>query len=188
MLAQVGVALTPERFVDLSLRRGRSVFELVRGAVDAHEIETLRSARNALYAERLATGVPALEGVEQVLAALHGRVAMGVVTSSNPEHFELIHRRTGLLRYFDFVLTNRDYERSKPDPAPYLAALARSRLGPDRCIAIEDSERGLAAARAAGLRCLVAPRGLTRGGRFDGAYRVVGAAGEILGALAPLID
>ena len=187
VLARVGVELGPELFVDLSLRRGRSVFELVRGAVDAHEIETLRSARNALYAERLAAGVPALEGVEPVLAALHGRVAMGVVTSSNPEHFELIHRGTGLLRYFDFVLTNRDTERSKPDPAPYLAALERARLGPEACIAVEDSERGLAAARAAGLRCLVAPRSLTRGGRFDGAFAVVDGPRELAAALAALV-
>jgi HAD superfamily hydrolase (TIGR01509 family) len=188
VLARAGFALTAERYVDLSLRRGRSAFELVRDALDAQAIQELRSARNALYAERLAAGVPVLDGVEAVLAALHGRVSMGVVTSSNPEHFELIHRSTGLLRYFDFVLTNRDYERSKPDPAPYLAALARSGLGPDECIAIEDSERGLAAARAAGLRCVVAPRGLTRGGRFDGAYRLVGDPRELLAALEPLID
>ena len=185
VLARVGVVLTVERYTDLSLRRGRSAFELVRDFCDAPAIESLRAARNALYTERLAAGVPALEGVEPVLAALHGRVAMAVVTSSNPEHFELIHRGTGLLRYFDFVLANGDYTRHKPDPEPYLAALARAGLEPDECVAIEDSERGLAAARAAGLRCVVAPRGLTRGGSFDGAWRVVHHPREIAAALAP---
>ena len=57
------------------------------------------AVRNARYAERLALGITALDGIETVLASLHGRVQMGVVTSSNAEHFEIIHRTTGLLRY-----------------------------------------------------------------------------------------
>lgn len=188
VLAQAGFTFSAEQFTELSLRQGRSAFELVRQAVDEREIERLRSARNARYAERLAAGVAALDGIEEVLAALHGRVVMGVVTSSNPEHFEIAHRATGLRRYFDFVLTNRDYERSKPHPDPYLAALARCGLAPGQCIAVEDSERGLAAARAAGLRCIVVPRGLTRGGEFDGAYRVLEQAREIGPVVARLIE
>jgi HAD superfamily hydrolase (TIGR01509 family) len=187
VLARAGFELGVERYVDLSLRRGRSAFELVDGALDARAIEELRAARNALYAERLAAGVPALDGVEEVLARLHGRVSMAVVTSSRPDHFELIHRGTGLRRYFDFVLTSEDYGRHKPDPEPYLAALARAGLPPDACIAIEDSERGLAAARAACLRCVVAPRGLTRGGDFAGAWAIVDDPRGIAPALAPLL-
>ena len=38
---------------------------------------------------------------------------------------------------------------------------------------IEDSERGLLAAKAAGLACWVIPSGLTRSGRFDGADAVL---------------
>jgi HAD superfamily hydrolase (TIGR01509 family) len=188
VLEQAGFALGIAEYVDIGLRQGRSMFELVREAFGDREVERLRGVRNALYAERLAGGVAALDGVEPVLAALHGRVAMGVVTSSNPDHFELIHRGTGLLRYFDFVLTNRDYAHSKPHPAPYLAALERCGLAPEQCIAVEDSERGLAAARAAGLRCIVVPRGLTRGGDFNGAYRILDDAHDIGPLIASLIS
>jgi HAD superfamily hydrolase (TIGR01509 family) len=188
VLAEAGFAITAETFTELALRQGRSVFDLLRESFDDAAIERLRAERNARYAARLAAGVPALDGIEAVLAALHGRVTMGVVTSTNPEHFEIIHRGTGLARYFDFVLTNVDYERTKPDPAPYLAALRRSDLSAAQCIAIEDSERGLAAARAAGLRCIVVPRGLTRGGDFGAAYRVLDDVRDIVPVLAPLID
>jgi len=187
VLAEAGFALSREEFIELALRQGRSAFEAVRAALGHDAADRLRGERNARYAERLAAGIVALDGVEAVLAALHGRVVMGVVTSSNPEHFEIAHRGTGLLRYFDFVLTNRDYEHTKPHPAPYLAALARCGLAAEQCIAIEDSERGLAAARAAGLRCIVVPRGLTRGGAFAGAYRVVEHAAEIEPVLTALL-
>jgi len=110
-----------------------------------------------------------------------------VVTSSNHDHFELIHAGTGLMRFFDFAVTNRDYERSKPHPDPYLAALARAGCSADEAIAIEDSERGLAAARAAGLRCIVVPQGLTHGGSFAGAHRVLTSRADLVDVLAPLI-
>jgi beta-phosphoglucomutase-like phosphatase (HAD superfamily) len=46
-------------------------------------------------------------------------------------------------------------------------------------LAVEDSERGLAAARGAGLRCVIVPTDLTRDCAFAGAYRVVRTAAEI---------
>jgi len=188
VLARAGYELTTEQYIDIGLHQGRSVFDLIRDRYDPEAIEDLRSVRNDLYAERLSAGIPALDGIQAVLAGLHRRVRMGVVTSCNPDHFKLIHRSTGLLQYFDFVLTSHDYEHTKPHPAPYLAALARSGFAPDECIAIEDSPRGLLAAHAAGLRCVVIPRGLTIGGDFTGAYRVASDTRELSDILAPLIE
>ena len=113
------------------------------------------------------------EATRQVLDRLHGTARMGIVTSSRKEHFELIHRTTGLLDFIDFVLTRQDYERTKPHPDPYLAALRRFDLRPEECVAVEDSLRGLRAARAAGIRCIVVPNALTRGADFEGAHAVV---------------
>jgi beta-phosphoglucomutase-like phosphatase (HAD superfamily) len=95
------------------------------------------------------------------------------VTSSQRRHFEIIHAATGLLRYFDFVLTREDYANSKPDPEPYLAGIAKTGLGAGDCIAIEDTPRGLTAATGAGIECVVIPNALTAGGDFTAAYRVL---------------
>jgi HAD superfamily hydrolase (TIGR01509 family) len=108
---------------------------------------------------------------------------MGVVTSSRRDHFDLIHDQTGLLPYFDFVLTAGDYPRAKPYPDPYLAAVERSGVSTGACIAVEDSERGLEAATLAGVRCIVVPTALTRGGRFARAHRVLASVTEIPGIL-----
>jgi HAD superfamily hydrolase (TIGR01509 family) len=186
-LAEVGVTLEEADFVDVSLRQGRSVFDLVRDRFDEAGVEALRQRRNARYADLLRAGVPPLDGVPGLLAALHGRARLAVVTSSNPEHFAVIHAGTGLLRFFDFAVTNGDYARSKPHPDAYLAALARAGCAAHEAVAIEDSERGLAAARAAGLRCIVVPRGLTRGGTFDGAHRVLASSGELGAAIEALL-
>ncbi len=111
---------------------------------------------------------------------------MAVVTSSQREHFEVMHAGTQLTDFFEFVLAREDFKETKPNPEPYLLALERLGLEAERCIAIEDSERGLAAARAAGLRCLVIPNDVTRGCNFQGATAVLGSAAAVPEAVAVL--
>src|SRR4029079_9112318 len=96
------------------------------------------------------------------------------VTSSEPAPFARTHARTGLLSHFELVLAQGDYARSKPEPDPYLRAVERLGVAGDRCLVIEDSERGLRAAKAAGLRCWGIPSGLTAGGAFETADSVLG--------------
>jgi len=108
---------------------------------------------------------------------------MAVVTSSRRVHFEIIHRRSGLLKYFDFVITGEDCPTYKPDPGPYLLATARSGFRKEECLAIEDSQRGLLAAKRAGIGCFMIPTELTRGGNFSSADRVLSSISEVPSAL-----
>ena len=56
-------------------------------------------------------------------------------------------------------------------------------MAPAECLVVEDSERGLKAAARAGMRCVVIPRGLTAGGEFAAAWRVL----ERVDELPPLV-
>jgi HAD superfamily hydrolase (TIGR01509 family) len=179
-LESVGVVLDQEHYVEFFLRQGRGAWHLLeeRG-VSAADIERLRARRNDLYSELLQREACAIEGVSGTLEALHRKFVMGVVTSSRRDHFDIIHTRCNLLQYFDFVLTAADFERAKPHPDPYLLAIEKSGAEKDECIAIEDSERGLEAATQAGIRCIVIPTALTRGGDFSRAHYVLDSVMEV---------
>jgi len=180
VLQAVGIGLTAEQFKEISLRRGESMFKLaVEQGVSAEEIARLRAERDRIYSELLAATPCVIDGVEEVLRSLHGRVRMGVVTSTRRKHFEIAHATSGLTQYLDFVVTHEDYQRSKPHPDAYLTAFARHGLRPDECIVVEDSERGLASATAAGLQCLIVLSEWTRDGDFRGAYRVLDNIREV---------
>lgn len=183
VLARFGVELTQQQFINISLKDGSSLFSLVEDDLTTAELDTARQARNKRYAELLRQETRILPGVEETLETLHGRASMAIVTSSRPEHFALIHRHSGLLKYFDFVLTRDDYACSKPHPEPYLTALRRSGLRPEECRVVEDSERGLLAACRAGLRCIVIPGELTRAGDFSSAERILADIREVPAAL-----
>lgn len=173
-LAGLGVELTRAFFIEHSLLKGLSVFDLVadRG-FSADELAALKTKRDRRFAELIDASPCTVDGAEEVLRSLHGRVRMGVVTGALRKHFDRSHARSGLLKYFDFVLAREDYEHGKPNPDSYLTALNRFGLKADECVVVEDTGRGLQAARAAGLRCLVVPHDLTREQDFTGAHEVL---------------
>jgi HAD superfamily hydrolase (TIGR01509 family) len=185
IMTAAGVPLTEADYREYFLRQGLGAWHLIPGVSD-EQVALLRQTRNDRYSELLRQQACAIDGAAETLAGLHGNYVMGVVTSSRRDHFDLIHERCDLLRYFDFVLTSDDFTRTKPHPDPYLMAVDRSGVDPDRCVAIEDSERGLEAATRAGIRCIVIPTPMTRGGDFAAAARVVDRIADVPAALRDL--
>jgi len=179
-MEQLGVLLDLERYCEISLREGRSCFDLARDAGAGEEqIREVRQDRDARYLERLRSGVELMEGVDETLTRLHGRLPMAIVTTTYTEYFDAIHAPHDTHRYFDFILANGDYRRSKPHPEPYLTAAERLGLEPSECLVVEDSERGLQSATRAGMKCLVVPHALTRHGDFSTSHRVLETIREV---------
>lgn len=184
VLAGVGVVLTKEQYIELLLVQGRPPWYLAEEkGFPPDGIEKLRDKRNTLYSVLLEEEDIIIGGARDALEELGKRYMMGIVTSSRPDHFAIIHRRTGFLKYFQFAITLADYSHSKPHPEPYLKAIESSGFSPEECLVIEDSERGLTAAREAGIRCIVIPNEFTRDSNFDGAYKVIKDLEELLAEL-----
>jgi HAD superfamily hydrolase (TIGR01509 family) len=179
-LARAGFSLSLEEFCDISLRRGESVLSLATGQSDCPvDAGKLRRYRDALYLKLLANEAQVIPGVKETLWKLHGRIPMAIVTSCRREHFLQMHRHSGLLGYFDFVLTREDYGSSKPDPEPYLTACNRAGLQPQRCLAVEDSERGVTSASRAGLSVAAVPGAMNISGDFNAARWLLDSVSDI---------
>jgi len=175
-LAQSGVELSLAEFCRISLRQGESVLTLAANGCDKQE---LRRTRDAIYYRLLGEESRVYPGVQETLELLHGRLPMAIVTSCTRSNFLQMHRSSGLLGYFDFILTREDYAASKPDPEPYLTACARAGLQPDRCLAIEDSERGVTSAARAGLSVAAIPGEMNREGDFGVARWLLASIHEL---------
>jgi HAD superfamily hydrolase (TIGR01509 family) len=174
ILKKAGVELTKELYIDLFLIQAKGAWHLLDPKkYSAEFIQNLRKERDNLYYELLLTRDILIDGTEEILASLSERYKMAVVTSSKPMHFNAIHFRTGLLKYFSFVISPDDYTKFKPDPEPYLIALKRMEVSLAESIAIEDSRRGLLAAKAAGLECIIVPNELTKTSDFTEADYVL---------------
>ena len=159
---------------------GRTSWELARErGIAESAIAEARQERDRRYQHYLMTREIEIEGVLDVLAALSSRYRMAIVTTSRRSDFELIHRSRKIQDFFEFVLTVEDCARAKPDPDPYLRALKRFNAQPEEALVIEDSARGLAAALAAGLQCVIIRNSFTATDDFEGAARVLNSIRDL---------
>ncbi len=160
-LAQAGITVEDARFRALLRRKAEAFSRLARE-------------------QRLAP----LPGVAELVGALDARgVPRAICTGALPEDIDPILDRLGLAAAFPVRVTAADVARSKPDPASYRLAVERLArrhaprpILPARCVAVEDTPAGIAAARAAGLRVLAVEQ--THG------RAALGAADRIVASLA----
>jgi HAD superfamily hydrolase (TIGR01509 family) len=104
----------------------------------------------------LARGLPLQPGAARLLAGLTAAgVPRALVTASSRVIMQAVLEVTGL----DFAVTvsGEDVRRTKPDPEPYLLAAARLGVPAPKCVVLEDSPTGVAAARAAGCPVIAVP-------------------------------
>lgn len=96
----------------------------------------------------------AFPGVEDRIIRLRDAgIGLAVGTNSVLVNTKATLTASGLIDYFDILVTFDAVENGKPAPDIYLAAAKKLGLSPDECMVLEDSPAGLKAARAAG--CMV---------------------------------
>ncbi|AAM72921.1 MAG TPA: HAD family phosphatase [Chlorobaculum sp.] len=135
-------------------------------------IPSLLDRRNEAFVQRLRHSVPLMPKVRETIEALAGTVRLAIVTGSPRDKVLLMHGNNGLLDHFEVIVTDDEISNPKPHPEPYLKAMEMLGVKPERCLAVEDSQRGLDSAVAAGLRCIAVPNALTKVQRFDRAHAV----------------
>ncbi len=97
-----------------------------------------------------------LPGARELLAEVRSAgIGYALVTSSEREIMDAVIGQIGVS--FGITVCAEDVRRGKPDPEPYLLAAARLGVDPRRCVALEDSPNGVAAAEAAGCRLVAVP-------------------------------
>lgn len=176
-LAELDVELSLETYLE-RMPSGQSCWDLAHGVSDA-VIDSQRNKRDTYYQEYLTTKNIEIEGVIPVLEELSKSYRMAIVTTSRGDDFEIIHKNRNITDFMDFVIVREDYEIAKPHPEPYLTALAKFGAKPNEAIAIEDSNRGLTAAIAAKLGCVVIKNGFTAHQDFSSSKDILSSIKEL---------
>jgi HAD superfamily hydrolase (TIGR01509 family) len=122
-----------------------------------------------------------MPGAQDVLTLLKLKdITLALVTSSNNRLVAQFLQKFGFEDIFFATVSADDVTRRKPHPEPYLKAVAGLSSGADSLVAVEDTTVGVAAATAAGLRCIAVPNEYTRRQDFSQAEYVLKSLHEIL--------
>jgi beta-phosphoglucomutase len=112
--------------------------------------------RVARYRARAGDGSTVSPAMREAVRYAAERVPVGVVSGAARAEVESVLAAAGIAEAVSVVVTEEDVERGKPDPEGYVRAvrLLGGAIEPGNAVALEDSEAGVAAARAAGLRAI----------------------------------
>jgi len=119
---------------------------------DEISAEVVRRLEKRYHAE-----LPLIPGALGAVERLAARWPLGLASSSNRELIDLVLAESGLGRSFQASVSSEEVARGKPAPDVFLEAARRLDVDPTRCAAIEDSENGIHAAKAAGMRTIAIP-------------------------------
>lgn len=141
------------------------------------EPAALRAEKARVYAGFVPLAVAPCPGAAEALARLAPHFALGVVTNSVRAEVDAILAHLGFASSLRVVVAREDYVEAKPAPDGYLEAARRLALAPASCVVVEDTPRGCAAGRAAGMPVVAVPSKLTAGEDFrDATARVADLA------------
>ncbi|MEV3926334.1 HAD family hydrolase [Actinomadura coerulea] len=158
VMAWLGGEWTPahqERLVGGSLYLAVDYMLELTGA-DAPREEVGRRMLDGM-AERLGACVPMMPGAKDLLAELRAAgMTTALVSSSHRRLIEPVLDAVGR-EHFALSVAGDEVARTKPHPEPYLTAAARLGADPARCVVLEDSPNGVAAAEAAGCVTVAVP-------------------------------
>ncbi|MEV7868451.1 HAD-IA family hydrolase [Streptomyces sp. NPDC088124] len=143
----------------LKVVHGRQGYATMAVLLPDRPMEQNYADNRLMLAEEIADteGVVPVPGAPEFMAAL-ATLPHALVTSANVPLAEARMTAAGLPMP-KIRVTAEDVTASKPDPEGFLLGAATLGVPPEACVAFEDSEAGIAAARAAGMRVVgVGPR------------------------------
>ena len=118
--------------------------------------ELMRKEYN-LYMNYLvnANDLQPIDGVMELINGLHENNLKLILASSSPmEIIDIILKKFKLPDLFIAKVSGSELAHSKPHPEIFLKAAQFAGSEPKECIVIEDSKNGVAAAKAAGMKCI----------------------------------
>lgn len=173
---------------DFEAGLGRGAEAYVLAAAKVHnfdmtpeQIAEATKARQTYFLRMLADDpLPPFPGVLELMRQAMARddFRVGIATSSTRAKSEAVLKSARIPYEQMAYINGSDVTRKKPDPQLFVLCAERMGVLPERCVVIEDAPDGVAAAKAAGSRCLAVTNSTTAE-RLAQADRVVDSLAEV---------
>ncbi len=174
-----GVNISPEEYINQDVQNGRSVLDTLEKAGRIDDAARVQSIVYQRYEELLRGNVVPMRGAVEAVRRLRSQYALAIASSSKGKFIEYILEELSIRDYFETIVSRECVGRVKPAPDSLLMVVEELHMRVSDCVLVEDSVRGLRAALAIGMPCVVIPNELTRNAAFDGASRILGSLDDL---------
>jgi HAD superfamily hydrolase (TIGR01509 family) len=119
------------------------------------DLEEFLAKRNRIFMNLMEIKTKTMPGLFELMDRVRGKYRLALCSSGVREYIDLILRKLGLNNgLFEVIISGDMVRKGKPDPEPYIITTKRLHLPPRMCVVLEDSQKGVASAKAAGCRCI----------------------------------
>lgn len=178
-LHEHGVHLTAEDYGEHWVRCGKGIHEWVSQHGLDLDAGAIRARKSVHYQDLLRSSLRPMAGAEALLNRLSGKMRIGLASSSYRDAVDGVIEGLRIANYFDTIVSGLDVARVKPAPDIFLEAARRLGVDPAECAVLEDAEKGVIAADAAGMRCVAVPNAYTRNHDFSKATYICSSLNEV---------
>ncbi len=178
-LLEHGVQLQDCDYAEHWVRYGRGIADWVAMRGLELDPDALRLRKAQHYLDLLASSLRPMEGALDLLEFLRGRTKLALASSSYRDAIDGVLAGLGISHFFQVIVSGLDVAHVKPAPDIFLKAARDLDVEPERCVVLEDAEKGVTAARLAGMRCIAVPNDYTRHHDFSQATKICSSLREI---------
>ncbi len=174
-----------EYYVEFTCNGSSAADEAARHGLRGVDAAQVSQDKWTLFMEYARSGaIVAKDGAPELVAALQASRKRGVIASnSSALAIETMLEGSGFPAPWPDLIGTEPGDRGKPAPDVFLRASEQLGVAPDRCLVIEDTTKGLRAAQAAGMPCLVVRTAHNASLPFDEADAAVDSLHEVVEAL-----
>lgn len=159
VLKQFGIDYSEEEFnsnygLKTKEHLGKVLSERGQNLTDA-ELDALVKKRDIFYRKLCDQELTACPGVNKLLDEIkkHG-VKIGLGSSTHRDNLDFFLEKLGIKKYFEVIVAGNEVKRGKPDPFIYLKCCEALGVDPRECVGIEDTDKEVAALKAAGAKAI----------------------------------
>jgi beta-phosphoglucomutase len=173
LFAEHGKPMSAQEYFDRLA--GLSDPEIVRTWLgkDHPDVQAVIDERIRRYRAAVADGSTVHEHVREAVRYAAEQVPLAICSGAARAEIEPVVEAAGIASCFRAIVSSDDVVHGKPDPEGYAKTLAILGVAPADALVFEDTEAGIASARAAGVGRVLAMRGTLEPNRLAQADELI---------------
>ena len=178
-LAAHGAGLSVAEYAEHWVRFGRGITEWIHDHQLGLDPLEVRAEKTRRYHDLLKSSLRPMAGALELVTAMQGKKRLALASSSYRDAVDGVLRGLAIADRFEVIVSGLDVPHVKPAPDLFLRAASLLGVNANECVVLEDAEKGIIAAHAAGMRSIAVPNDYTRHHDFSKATQVCASLTEI---------
>ncbi|MEA1981508.1 MAG: HAD family phosphatase [candidate division Zixibacteria bacterium] len=173
------INLSDEEYRVHWIRDGKTIREFVKKHNINHDPKELHRQKSIIYKQKIESNLDLCEGAFEFLENIKNDFRLALATNSFYEFTNIILQKTNIKKFFNIIVTRDKIKSLKPDPEIFIKTAELLNVNVSDCLVLEDAQKGIEAASAAGMKSIAIPNIYTFDNDFSKADLILKSLKEI---------